>query len=139
MIRISTTIHAPIHTVWNCYTEPQHIMQWNQASPDWHCPAASNDLRVGGKLVSTMAAKDGSFQFEFEGIYDAIVPHSSIHYHLTDGRRVLVQFKSTGDTVEVTTDFDPESENPLEMQQAGWQAILDSFGRYTETMVNSEQ
>lgn len=133
-IHISTIVHAPIQTVWASYTEPQHIMQWNQASPDWHCPAASNDLRVGGKLVSTMAAKDGSFQFDFEGIYDEIVELALIRYHLADGRRVRVTFSAVADGIEVTTSFDPESENPLDMQQAGWQAILDSFKQHTESL-----
>lgn len=137
-ITIRSTIQAPVQTVWELYTLPQHIMQWNQASPDWHCPAASNDLRVGGAFVSTMAAKDGSFQFDFGGIYDAVDLHARIAYHLSDGRTVTVTFEPTKNGTLVVTTFDPESENPLDMQEAGWQAILDSFRQYAESIVNRE-
>lgn len=133
-ITISALINATLDQVWTSYTEPQHIMQWNQASEDWHCPAASNDLRVGGKMVSTMAAKDGSFQFEFGGTYDEVTPKSFLHYHLDDGRHVRVSFKQKNDHVVVTTVFDPEDINPLDMQEAGWQAILDSFKKHAETL-----
>ena len=131
-ITISATIKGSLQHVWTCYTEPAHIMQWNQASPDWHCPAASNELRVGGMFKSTMAAKDGSFEFEFGGTYDAVEHEKLLQYHLSDGRTVKVTFEVADAGVIVTTVFDPESENPLDMQQAGWQAILDSFKQHVE-------
>lgn len=133
-ITISAEVHAPLAQVWHAYTDPQHIMQWNQANDDWHCPAASNDLRVGGKMVATMAAKDGSFQFDFEAIYDEIIPQALLHYHLSDGRQVHITFDAQDSHVLVTTVFDPESENPIDMQRDGWQAILNSFKQHTESL-----
>lgn len=132
MITISTQINAPITKIWESWNAPVHIMNWYHASPDWHAPAAENDLRVGGKFKTTMAAKDGSFSFDFSGIYTAVEEHKSIDYTLDDGRRVSIQFENQGSTVLITEQFEPESENPLEMQQAGWQAILDNFKSYTE-------
>ncbi len=131
-ITVNTTINAPIDKVWQLWTQPEHIMQWNNASDDWHTPFAENDLRTGGKFKSTMAAKDGSMSFDFEGIYTNVQPNSKIEYKMEDGREVTITFEELDHHVTVTESFDPESMNPLEMQQAGWQAILDNFKKHAE-------
>jgi uncharacterized protein YndB with AHSA1/START domain len=132
-INIEAVINAPVEKTWDYYTGPAHIMQWNQASTDWHCPAATNDLRPGGKFSSTMAAKDGSFSFDFWGIYDEVDTHKKIIYTMGDGRKADVLFSSTGDGTHIAVSFEPEDQNSLELQQGGWQAILNSFKQYTET------
>ncbi len=132
-ITVEAVISAPVEKVWDYYTGPEHITQWNQASPDWHCPAASNDLQAGGKFSSTMAAKDSSFSFDFWGIYDEVVANKKISYTMGDGRKADVLFTSNGNSTHVVVTFEPETENTLELQQGGWQAILDSFKFYTET------
>ncbi len=132
-ITIATTINAPITTVWECWTNPEHISQWNQASDDWHSPSATNDLRVGGKFTTRMEAKDGSAGFDFGGTYDEVIPTKLITYTMDDGRKVRVEFVAqTAQQTRVTEAFDPEETNSLEMQRNGWQAILDNFKRYTE-------
>ena len=93
-ITVTTDIDAPLDAVWTAWTAPEHITQWNQASPDWHCPKASNDLRPGGLFSSTMAARDGSFEFEFGGEHTAVVPHERIESRLGDGRTMQVVFES---------------------------------------------
>lgn len=133
-ITVEATVNAPVEKVWTSWTEPAHIMKWNQASEDWHSPASVNDLRVGGSFTTTMAARDGSFSFDFSGTYDAVIEHELIEYTMSDGRKVRVVFSGNGDTTRVTETFDPETENSIELQQAGWQAILDSFKRYTEAL-----
>lgn len=132
-IRIDTLVAAPLETVWNRYTRPDDIMRWNFASDDWCCPRASNDLRVGGKMTSRMEAKDGSFGFDFEGVYTEVAEKEALAYALEDGRRVRVTFTPEGDAVRVATVFDAETENDIEMQRDGWQAILDNFRRYAES------
>ena len=132
-ITVEAAVNAPIEKVWAYYTLPQHIMQRNQASPDWHCPKSENDLRAGGKFSSTMAAKDGSFSFDFWGIYDEVLENELIMYTMGDGRKASVKFSSIGDITEVKTVFEAEDQNPVEMQQGGWQAILNNFKNYTET------
>ncbi|WAC40672.1 SRPBCC family protein [Pedobacter sp. SL55] len=132
-ITIKTTINAPIEKVWQYFTEAKYIMQWNNASPDWHTPAATNDLIVGGKFSYTMAAKDGSFSFDFEGIYDDIQENKYIAYTIADGRKVEIIFEANGDTVEITETFEAENQNPIEMQRGGWQAILDNFKKLVES------
>lgn len=132
-ITVETTVNAPIEKVWHCWNEPNHVMQWNQADPSWHCPAASNDMRVGGKFNYTMAAKDGSMSFDFEGIYSEIKKHELIAYGLGDGRKVKVTFKANGDNTNVIETFDLETENTEELQRGGWQAILNSFKLHTES------
>jgi uncharacterized protein YndB with AHSA1/START domain len=129
-IKIETRIHAPIELVWNCWTSPEHIVNWNHASDDWHTTKAENDLRPGGKFMSRMEAKDGSFGFDFEGIYDRVDEHAYIEYHLADARVIKVEFKQEGSETIVMEDADPETMNPLEMQVAGWQAILNNFAAY---------
>jgi uncharacterized protein YndB with AHSA1/START domain len=132
-ITVGTTIAAPVEKVWDYYTAPEHITQWNFADESWHCPAAQNDLVEGGKLKSRMEAKDGSFGFDFEATYDAIEPHKSITYTMGDGRQATTTFEDAGGNTQVTTIFDAEEEHSLEMQQGGWQAILNNFKKYTET------
>ena len=118
--------------VWNYWTEPEHIVNWNFVSGDWHCPAAENNLETGGSFRSTMASKDGAMSFEFEGIYDEVVDRKKIAYSMSDGRGVIVEFANQDNQVKVTESFDPEQTNPEEMQRAGWQAILDNFMKYVE-------
>lgn len=132
-ITIEATIKAPIDKVWNYWTTPEHIMQWNNASDDWHTPHAVNDLRTGGSFLSTMAAKDGSFSFDFSGVYSDVAQHERIAYSMEDGRKVEVTFSSDGESTTVIETFDPETVNSAEMQKAGWQAILNNFKKYVES------
>lgn len=131
-IIIKTSVKSPVHKVWELWTEPGHITKWNTASEDWHTPHAENDLRAGGRFLSRMEAKDGSFGFDFSGSYDKVTLHKEIDYTLDDGRKVEVTFKENKGETEITTSFDAESENPVEMQRQGWQAILDNFTKYAE-------
>jgi uncharacterized protein YndB with AHSA1/START domain len=131
-IVIKTTVNAPVETVWKYWTQPEHIKKWNNASEDWHTTAAENDLRAGGRFRSRMEAKDGSFGFDFSGIYDEVKLYEVIAYSLGDDRKVNITFKGDEDKTEVTEAFEAESENSIELQQAGWQAILDNFKKYTE-------
>ena len=134
VITVQATVHAPITTVWDSWNNPEHITQWAFASPDWHTPWAKNDLRVGGSFSSRMEAKDGSFGFEFGGVYDAVTTNEFIAYTMGDGRKVMVEFSAEGDATKVVERFDAENENPVDMQQMGWQAILDNFKKYTESL-----
>ncbi len=131
-ITVEVAVNAPIEKVWDKLNNPKDIEQWNQASPDWHCLNASNNLEVGGKLKSTMAAKDGSFSFDFEGIYDEVIPHKLIKYHMEDGRTVEVSFEEKDNQVVVTETFDAENQNPEEMQKEGWKSILYTFKNHVE-------
>lgn len=133
MITVQTTIPVDTAIAWEFWTTPYHIMQWNQASADWHTTAATNDVRVGGELAWTMAAKDGSFSFVFGGVYTAVEPQKHLAYTLGDGRKVTVDFVTTPEGTQIIERFDAESVNPPERQQAGWQAILDSYANYTVT------
>lgn len=126
--------HSDIATVWDAYTNPEHIKNWNAASDDWHCPEAINDLQVGGEFHSTMAARDGSGSFDFWGTYDEIIPHKLIAYTLWDGRKVEVEFQSDEHCTNVIVEFEPESENSKELQQNGWQSILNHFAEYVTTL-----
>ena len=132
-IQVTTTINAPLQRVWDTFNTPEDIMAWNHASDDWHCPASRNDLRVGGTFASTMAAKDGSMEFEFGGEYTQVRPQEFIEYRIGDGRMVSVTFERLSDhETRVTEHFDAEGTHPREMQQAGWQAILENFKRHAE-------
>jgi uncharacterized protein YndB with AHSA1/START domain len=131
-ITIATTVSAAPKKVWEYWTLPRHIVKWNFASVDWHCPKSENDLRVGGKMSSRMEAKDGSFGFDFEAIYDEVVDLKKITYSMADGRQASTIFEADGDTTKITTTFDAENTHPLEMQKNGWQAILNNFKTYVE-------
>jgi uncharacterized protein YndB with AHSA1/START domain len=134
MITIEAEVNAPVEKVWNSWTTPEHITQWCQASDDWHCPAAENDLRTGGRFKTVMAAKDGSFSFDFGGVYTEVIETESIKYTMDDGRIATITFIREDDKTFIEESFEAESTNPLEMQRFGWQAILNNFKKYTETI-----
>jgi len=132
-IKIDITILAPVNKVWDYYNDPEYIVQWNFAHESWQCPSSENDLRVGGKFNNRMEAKDGSFGFDFVGIYDEVVEHQLIKYHLEDGRNVEVIFEKIDEnTTKVKICFDPEKQNSAEMQREGWYAILNNFHKHVE-------
>ena len=130
-ITVETIVKAPVAEVWKAYTTPADIKQWNTASGDWHTTASTVDLRVGGAFTSRMEAKDGSFGFDFAGTYTKIAPDKLIEYSFGD-RVGVVEFVTGANGVTVRVTFDAESENPVEQQRQGWQAILDNFARYVE-------
>jgi len=132
-VTVETTVKAPVEKVWKYWNEPEHIKKWAYASDDWHAPKAENDLKKDGKFKTTMAAKDGSMSFDFEGVYSNVQLHKVIEYAMSDGRKVKITFSPQGNETVVTETFDAESENPVEMQRGGWQAILDNFRKHTES------
>ncbi|MGX8238479.1 polyketide cyclase [Exiguobacterium sp. RIT452] len=131
-IQIQTVIQRPVAEVWTYWTEPEHIKAWNAASDDWHTTEATNDVQAGGRFSSHMAAKDGSVGFDFSGVYLEVILYEKLAYTIDDGRHVTILFTANGDETEVVETFEAESMNPPEMQQAGWQAILDRFKAYAE-------
>jgi uncharacterized protein YndB with AHSA1/START domain len=133
LITVETTVHAPVERVWKYWTEPKHITKWNNASDDWHTPFAENDLKVGGKFLTRMEAKDGSFGFDFSGVYDEVRINEGISYTLDDGRKVNITFISQENETKLIEAFEPENTNPIEFQEKGWQAIIDNFKKYTES------
>ena len=133
-VTVETIVNAPVEKVWKAWSEPQHITKWCAASDDWHAPKAENDLRTGGTFSTRMEAKDGSFGFDFGGVYDNVKKNELIEYTMGDGRKVNVIFSSAGDQTKIVEIFDAETTNPVEMQRGGWQAILDNFKKYAETI-----
>ena len=131
-ISISATIKADRSKVWEYYTQPKHITRWNFADPSWHCPEAKNDLKVGGIYFARMEAKDGSFGFDFEAIYTEVKPEEHFTYEF-GGRECRVELAEDENKTQITVTFDPEDQNPIEMQKQGWQAILNNFKAYTES------
>lgn len=131
-ITVETDVNAPVEKVWAYFSKPEHVVKWNHASDDWHSPKAENDLRTGGKFNFRMEAKDGSFGFDFVGVYDAVTENKNIEYTISDGRKVKVTFNSNGNRTYVTENFEAENTHSLEMQRGGWQTILDNFKKYTE-------
>jgi uncharacterized protein YndB with AHSA1/START domain len=132
-ITVETTIHAPIEKVWEYFNNPEHIIKWNSASEDWHTPKAENDLRAGGSFSYRMEAKDGSFGFDFGGIYDTVDTHKYIAYTLGHNRKVSITFEKKGDNIHVSETFEAEHQNPIEMQKGGWQMIINNFKKHVES------
>lgn len=131
-ITVETTINAPLKKVWECWTKPEHVMHWNHASDDWYCPKAENNLTQNGLFSYTMASKDGKMSFDFEGIFSLIKEPETIHYLLGDGRTVQISFTEINVQVNVVETFEAEQMNSVELQQAGWQSILNNFKKYVE-------
>ncbi len=132
-IEVGTEVRRDPKSTWDLYTGPEHIMQWNFASPDWCCPVVENELVAGGRYFTRMEARDGSAGFDFQGTYSEVIPLKSIRYTLEDERNVMVSFEALEGRTRVTIVFDPDLEHPISMQRDGWQAILDNFRKYAET------
>ncbi len=132
VITVETTVNAPVEKVWEYFSLPKHIMQWNNASDDWFTPSSENDFKEGGKFVNRMEAKDGSMGFDFTGAYQKIIQNEYIEYTITDGRSVKIKFMPEGEGTKITESFDAENSNSIDMQKKGWQSILDNFKKYTE-------
>lgn len=132
-ITVSTTVKAPLETVWDCWNQLDDISNWAFATDDWMATALENDLRAGGAFKTMMAAKDDSASFEFTGIYDSVEEHALLEYTMSDGRHVKTEFKDAPDGVLITQTFNPEAENTEEKQREGWQAILENFKKYVES------
>jgi uncharacterized protein YndB with AHSA1/START domain len=134
-ITVQTTIARNVETVWNAFVLPEHIVKWYQASDDWHCPRATNDLRVDGTFVITMASKDGANGFDFTGTYSTVEQYKTIEYAIVDGRKVTITFEKIDEnSTKVVETFEMESTHTEEQQRQGWQAILDSLKHYTESV-----
>ena len=133
MLTVEATINAPMDMVWNAWTNPEDIMQWNNASKDWHTPFAENDLKVGGKFLYRMAAKDGSFSFDFIGTYTEVIEHQKISYTMGDGRLAEIYFSEIDNQIQIKEVFEAECENSLVLQAMGWQSILNNFQHYVES------
>jgi uncharacterized protein YndB with AHSA1/START domain len=136
MITVQTTVNVPLEKAWELWTEADHVRNWNNASEDWHTPKAENNLEEGGSFSYRMEAKDGSFGFDFGGKYTAVAHGEHISYVMDDGRAVEVNFESAGGRTLITESFDPETENPHDVQETGWQSILDNFKKYAESNNN---
>lgn len=132
-ITVETKVNSSIDKIWEFWTKPEHIVNWNFAIPEWHCPKAKNNLEVGKPFSYRMEAKDGSMGFDYSGTYTKIEPNSEIEYALEDGRKVNITFEREGDSVSIIENFEIEDTNTLEQQRQGWQAILDNFKTYVES------
>jgi uncharacterized protein YndB with AHSA1/START domain len=131
-ISIKASISADKQKVWNYYTQPEHITQWNFADPSWHCPGATNDLKVGGRYVARMEAKDGSFGFDFEAVYKEVNQGNNFTYEFGD-RLATIELSEINGLTDIMVTFDPEEDNAIDLQRNGWQAILNNFKKYTES------
>jgi uncharacterized protein YndB with AHSA1/START domain len=133
-IIVTTQVNAPIEKVWEVWNAPEHIVNWNAASQDWHTTKATNDLREGGQLICRMEAKDGSSGFDFTGTYDLVKNLEHIAYTLADGRKVAIDFRANGNSTFIEERFEAENMNSRELQLSGWQAILNNFKKYIESL-----
>lgn len=134
MIKVQNIINAPIEKVWELWTLPEHIKNWNNASEDWHTPYVENDLKIGSTFKFTMALKDGSEDFDFEGIYTNIDKFSLIEYKLLDNRKANVRFESEGNKVKLTESFEPTSTESATMEEQFCTAIIQNFKQYAENL-----
>jgi uncharacterized protein YndB with AHSA1/START domain len=136
-ITVEVVVRAPIPLVWSCWIKPEHITKWAFASGDWEAPYAENDVKIGGNFLTRMAAKDGSAGFDFTGVYTFVKEQSQIDYTMDDGREVSIVFTQEPEGVGIQETFEMEEENSRELQQSGWQSILDNFKKYTEDIAVS--
>jgi uncharacterized protein YndB with AHSA1/START domain len=132
-ITVSISVQSDLDKVWEYWTNPTHITNWNFATEEWCCPSALNEVKPQGKFSWRMEAKDGSMGFDFIGTYEKVIENKLISYSMSDGRKVDIDFTYDGKEVLVKETFDAEGTNSDEQQRAGWQAILENFKQYVES------
>lgn len=132
-ITVETIVHLPADKVWELWTKPEHITQWNFAADSWHCPTAANNIKPGGEFSWRMEAKDGSMGFDFSGVYEQVTPNECIISKIEDGRQITVNFTNVDNGTKVTETFEAENTHSIDQQRVGWQAILNNFKKYAET------
>jgi len=133
-ITVQVLVNSSLEKAWDTWVNPEHIVNWNFASPDWCCPTSENDLQPGGNFKSRMEAKDGSFGFDFGGVYQEVIKNELISYILEDARKVKITFEENDGKVLISQTFEAETENPIDLQRDGWQAIMNNYKRYTESL-----
>jgi uncharacterized protein YndB with AHSA1/START domain len=138
VVRVSVNVNVPLKLAWEIFAEPDHIVNWNFATEEWHCPSATNDLRLNGSFSWRMEARDGSMGFDYAGKYNTVAEFEHIELSLDDGRKVWITFSEHDDQVEVAETFEIEDENAAEMQKIGWQNILNNYRSYAESIWNSK-
>lgn len=134
MITVKNTVIGSIDKVWELWTLPEHIMNWNTPGEDWHTSYAENDLKVAGKFKFTMSSKDLNVVFDFEGFYTKIEKNKVIAYKLGDDRIASVHFEQNGNKVNITEIFEPQKQDSESMQQEWCQAVIDNFKNYAECL-----
>ena len=132
-ITVTTAVNAPLEKAWELWNGEEHIPHWAFASDDWEAPWAKNDLRTGGTLTVRMQDKATAQGFDLAGTYTDVQEHALIEYTMGD-RKVSVVFETVGGGTKITETFDAENENPEEMQRQGWQAMLNNFKKYAESV-----
>ena len=132
-ITVENEINKSVQQVWELWTTPKHIINWNFATLEWHCPAAEHELKIGGKLKYHMAARDGSMAFDYTATFTQIKPNELLEYTLDDGRKVSIKFSEQNRVTKIVETFEVEDENSIDMQRQGWQGILDNFKKYAES------
>jgi uncharacterized protein YndB with AHSA1/START domain len=133
-ITVSVVVPVGVAKAWHAFTDANAIQAWNFASPDWQCPSARLDLRAGGEFSYRMEAKDGSMGFDYEGTFVEVTAHERILMSLGPDREVVAEFVDHGDSTQVKQTFTPDREFPVDMQRAGWQAILDNYKAYVTSV-----
>jgi uncharacterized protein YndB with AHSA1/START domain len=133
-IKVEVLVNAGLEEAWKRFTQPEHIVNWNAASADWHCPAARNEVKAGGTFSYRMEARDGSMGFDFSGKFIAVEPLKHLSILLDDNRTLEVWFEEQIGGVNVTEEFEAEQENEPELQRMGWQAILDGYKIYCQSV-----
>lgn len=133
-IKVDVLANASLEESWKCFTQPEHIVNWNAASEDWCCPSAHSDLKAGGSFSYRMEARDGSMGFDFSGQFIAVEPLKHLSILLDDNRTLEVWFEEQIGGVRVTEEFEAEQENEPELQRMGWQAILDGYKIYCQSV-----
>lgn len=136
-ITVETFIAESAEHCWKTWVTPEHIEKWNATNDDWHTPKAENDFREGGTFDYRMEAKDGSFGFNLKGEFTHIIKNEAIHYVLEDGRAVELSFQSGTEGTHVKQIFEAETENPIDLQRMGWQAILNNYKNYCEAIASN--
>ena len=133
-IKVDVLVNASLEETWKCFTQPEHIVNWNAASEDWCCPSAHSDLKAGGSFSYRMEARDGSMGFDFSGKFNEVDFQRHILILLDDKRSLEVWFEAVDGGIRVTEEFEAENMTPVELQQQGWQAILDAYKNYCQSV-----
>ena len=132
-ITMKRTFKAPIHLVWEAWTQSQHIAQW-WSPKGIETKVIEHDFRVGGRWKYIMPMPNGQ-EFIAEGIYIEIIEFdrivSSANFKpMTEGVEIQAIFQANGSRTHFTFNVvHPTEEYKIQQEKMGimngWGSVFD--------------
>ncbi len=143
-LTIKRTFNAPVHLVWEAWTQPEHVAKW-WGPGGMEVKVVEHNFQVGGKWKYTMSMPDGN-EFITEGTYSIIkeleeIFSSADFKPMTEGVDIQALFAADGEKTNFTFNCIHPTEEYCKQQEKmgfynGWASVFDRLNEFVEKEVN---